>query len=136
MKKHILFIDDDTDELKIFLDAMNRIPGQFKCTYASSSCQAIEMLKYFVPDFIFVDYNLPKLNGLQFLSIARSEDKLRSTKMFLYSNRISEETGKMAMVLGANGCVEKTDAIGILAVELKAILLPDIQLQYPYSKSA
>lgn len=122
MKKHILFIDENTNDLKIFLDAIKKIPGDFKCTYATASTQAIEMLKYIVPDFIFIDYNLPKLNGLQFLAIIRNEDRLRNVRSFLYSNRISEELNKMAMVLGATGCIEKTDAVNMLAIELKSAL--------------
>jgi CheY-like chemotaxis protein len=121
MKKYILFIDDDTDELMIFLDAINKVPGDYKCTYASSPDQAIEFLKCAVPDFIFVDYNLPKLNGLQFLSILKSERKLDHVSKFLYSNRITEDVSKMAKVLGATGCIEKTDTVGILAVELMSI---------------
>jgi CheY-like chemotaxis protein len=121
MKKYILFIDDDTDELMIFLDAMNKVPGEFKCTYASSPHQAIEILKEVIPDFIFVDYNLPRLNGLQFLSLLKTDDKWKNVPKFLYSNRISDDISKMAKVLGATGCIEKTDTVGLLAVELRTI---------------
>jgi len=122
MKKHILFIDDDTEELKIFLEAMNMVPGKFKCTYASAPMQAFEMLKYITPDYIFVDFNLPKMNGLQFLSVLNSDDKFRHVRSYLYSNRINDELSKMATVLGASGCIEKTDTIGLLAVELQMVL--------------
>jgi CheY-like chemotaxis protein len=135
MKKHILFIDDDTEELRIFLDAMNKVPVDFKCTYANTSHQAIDMLKHVVPDYIFIDYRMPKINGLQFLAIVRGEDKLKKVRMFLYTSRVSEEVSKMAKVLGANGCIEKTDTISLLAVELKSILMPGITA-YPYFKTA
>jgi CheY-like chemotaxis protein len=121
MKKYILFIDDDTDELMIFLDAINKVPGNYKCTYASSTDQAIDILKCAVPDYIFVDYHLPNLNGLQFLSILKAERKLDHVSKFLYSNRITEDVSKMAKVLGATGCIEKTDTARMLAVELMSI---------------
>ncbi len=64
MKKHILLIDDDVDELKIFNDALEELPGNFKCTYASNAYQAMDMLKFIHPHFIFIDYNLPAMNGI------------------------------------------------------------------------
>jgi CheY-like chemotaxis protein len=121
MKKYILLVDDDTEELMIFLDALNKVPGDFKCIYASTPQQAIEILKWAVPDYIFIDFNLPRLNGLQFLSILKTEEKLSHARKFLYSSHISEDLSKMAKVLGATGCIEKTDTIGILAVELRSI---------------
>lgn len=125
MKKHILFIDDDTDELEIFLEAMNKIPGKFKCTYAASPMQAIEMLKYLTPDFIFVDFDLPKMNGLQFLAILKDEDRHRHTQSYLYSNRINDDLSKMAILFGAVGCIEKTNTVGLLEIELRTALLAE-----------
>jgi CheY-like chemotaxis protein len=123
MKKHILFIDDDTEELRIFLEAINDIPGEFKCTYAAAPLQAIEMLKYLTPNFIFVDLNMPQMNGLQFLSIIRTEDNLRHVKTYLYSSRINDEVCKMAAILGATGCIEKSDTLELLTTELQRALL-------------
>jgi CheY-like chemotaxis protein len=122
MKKHILIVEDDTEDLRILLEAINHIPGKFKCTYAPAPLQAIEMLKYITPDFIFVDFNLPKMNGLQFLSIIRDEDKLKNVRSYLYSSRVSDELNKMAILLGAKGCIQKADTLGLLTIELKMAL--------------
>jgi len=52
MKQHILFINEDKNELIFFPDALKIVPYHegFKCTYASSPGQALEMLKFLVPD--------------------------------------------------------------------------------------
>ena len=52
MKTHILMIAEDKNELTIFMAALRKVRhgDGFKCTYASDTAQAIEMLKYLVPD--------------------------------------------------------------------------------------
>jgi DNA-binding response OmpR family regulator len=132
MKKHIMLIDDDKDELVIFMDALNPIMGDFKCTYADNAEQAYEMLKYLEPDVIFVDYNLPPLNGLQLLAVIRGKRKFRKSKVYLYSTTISDEVNKMARTLGAAGCIEKTNKISTLTHELKAILNPELLPSYVF----
>jgi CheY-like chemotaxis protein len=126
MKKQILFIDDDTEELEIFLEAINKIPGKFKCTYASSPLQAIEILKYLTPDYIFVDFNLPKMNGLQFLTIIQQQGIHNRVLTYLYSNGLNEELNRMALLSGATGCIEKTNTIGSLVTELQTVFSKEI----------
>ena len=131
MKKHILLIDHDKNELTAFMAALKEIQGDFKCTYADSSAQALEMLKYLQPEIIFVDYDLQGMNGLQLLSVIRNEPALRQTKIFVYTEMISEEIGKMARILGASGCIEKHATVSWLTHLLRAIF--DGQLMPKYS---
>jgi two-component system chemotaxis response regulator CheY len=131
MRKHLLLIDHDKNELTAFMAAIKEIQGDFKCTYAESSAQALEMLKYLQPDFIFVDYDLPDVNGLQVLAFIRNEPSLKQAKVFIYTENISEEVGKMARTLGASGCIEKHATVNWLTHMFKAIF--DGQLMPNYS---
>ena len=131
MKKHLLLIDDDQNELSSFMAALKEINGDFKCTYAGSSEQALEMLKYIQPDFIFLDYHLPQVNGLQVLSVIRNDPSLQRTKVYIYTETISEEIDKMAKLLGAAGCIEKNATVTWLAHLFKAIF--DGQLMPKYA---
>ena len=131
MKKHILLIDDDKNELTTFMSALKNIDGDYKCTYAERSEQALEMLKYIQPDFIFIDYNLPDVNGLQVLSVIHNEPRLQRTKIYIYTETISEEVEKMARLLGAAGCIEKNATVGWLTHLFKAIF--DGQLMPKYA---
>ncbi len=119
MKKHILLVDDDKDELIIFMDALRRVPAEdgFKCTYAATTPQAVEMLKYLVPDYVFADFNMPGMNGLQFLQSLKDQQRLANTKLCLYSTYISGEAKEMAVSLGVS-CLSKSDTIDSLAKNL------------------
>lgn len=122
MKKHILLIDDDKDELTIFLDALRHVPSDdgFKCTYAQSTLQAVHMLKFLVPDYIFIDYNIPKMNGIEFIDFIRQQPTLRKTKLCLYSTRISGEMNEAATAMGAS-CIEKSNTIDELTRALERL---------------
>jgi CheY-like chemotaxis protein len=130
MQKNILLIDDDIDELKIFTDAIKEVPGNFKCVFVTNTQEALDMLQSFIPDYIFVDFNIPKINGLDFLSAVKKSDKLKEVPIFLYSTSISNEMSKIAELLGAAGSIEKTFSIAMLASELKVLLTDGARPNY------
>ena len=135
MKKHLLLIDADKKELTNFMSALKDINGDFKCTYAERSEQAMDMLKYIQPDFIFMDYNLPSVNGLQLLSVIRNEPRLQRTKIYIYTETISEEVDKMARLLGAAGCIEKNATVNWLTHLFKAIFDGQLMPNYAIMKN-
>jgi len=131
MKKHILLIDGDKNELTTFVSALKNINADYQCAYAENSEQALDLLKYIHPDFIFIAYDLPDVNGLQVLSVIRNEPRLQRTKIYICTETISEEVDKMARLLGAAGCIEKNATISWLTHLFKAIF--DGQLMPKYA---
>jgi CheY-like chemotaxis protein len=115
MKKHFFLIDDDEDELDIFMEAISKINVSSKCTYASNAERAIEILKYLVPDYIFLDINMPKTNGFECLKRIRQNQALQNTCIVMYSNGVDEEIFKKAATEGANACIRKTSSIAALS---------------------
>ena len=107
-KHHILLIDDDLDEFEFFLMALEKMPKSFKCTYASSGKEAINLLEELEPDFIFLDMNMPAWNGWDCLSEIKKIEKCRDIPIVLYSTSIDETTEKKAIALGVIKCIQKT----------------------------
>jgi DNA-binding NtrC family response regulator len=132
MKKRILLIDDDKDELEIFTEALAAIDSDYECSYADNTNKAYDMIRRAKTDLIFVDYNMGPMNGLQFLSVVTSDDKFKAAKVYLYSTHISDEVNKMAKVLGAAGSIEKPFELQVLTHQLKAILNPDLLPPYVF----
>jgi CheY-like chemotaxis protein len=124
MKYHILFINESKDELNLFQEALKKLPDgeHFKCTYADSPWEALEMLMHLAPDFIFFDMNMDDMDGLEFLSLIKKSPHLQRTKAWLYSSEISEETYSQLMSAGAAGWIEKTDSIDRLVIKLKIFI--------------
>ena len=115
MKKHLLLVDEDINELKKLTTALQDITGYYKCTYARSAIQGLNMLRFLTPDVVFANYDLSGTNGLQFLSIVRTDQRLKKIKFYLYSERICDDTIKMADKLDASGCINTPGAMEQLA---------------------
>ena len=130
-----MLIDDDKDELSFFLDALIQVPCEdgFKCTYAPNADQAVKMLKFLVPDFIFLDYRMPELNGLEFLSAVRNLVQLNKTKIYLYSAHTDEAIERRAKQLGVKGCIKKMGSIKDLVDELKTVVTSPTPSVFYYS---
>jgi DNA-binding response OmpR family regulator len=123
MKKHILLIDDDEDELEIFSEALSALPANFACSQARNTEQAIELTQNFSPDFIFIDYNMPRTNGLECLQKLKKINGLSGARFIIYSNFIDDKTNQQAVSLGATACMKKPYLTSILSQRLKELLL-------------
>jgi len=122
MTKEILLIDDDADELEVFSEALRSVDKNIQCSLARDLNEALEFLTYSSPAYIFIDYNMPKINGLEVVSEIKKIEKLANSRIILYSNHVSEEMSKKAMALGAYKCVKKPNMINVLIKNLKDIL--------------
>ena len=122
MTREILLIDDDNDELEVFTAALHSFDATIPCTLAKNLDEALDFLSYSSPAYIFIDFNMPKTNGLECLSEIKKFCKLEQSRIILYSNYISEEMNEQAIALGAYYCIKKPNMIYLLAKNLKEIL--------------
>ena len=73
-------------------------------------------------DFIFIDINMPKMDGLECLSKIKKIKKLENVPMIIYSTGSDSVIKNKAMKLGAANCITKTTSITSLTEILKTIL--------------
>lgn len=125
MPKEILLIDDDMDELEIFTDALYAVDKTIQCTQTRDLNEAMQYLQNNSPGYIFIDFNMPKYNGVECLSELKKLTNLANSKIILYSNHITDELNRQAMTLGAYRCIKKPSMINILAKRLKEVLHND-----------
>ena len=64
----ILNVDDDVEDIEIFCDAVREIDRSIICLVAKSAEEAYQILNSEIelPQFIFLDINMPKLSGINF----------------------------------------------------------------------
>lgn len=85
--KNILLIDDDRDDAEIFMQAADRLNKGVTLRWYQNSELALEDLKCTdnLPDLIFLDYNMPKVNGLEMLEELKGDKKLKDIPVILIS---------------------------------------------------
>ena len=121
-KKTILLVDDDEDEHEIFLSALKTLNKDYNFISAGNCDQALFILKEFDPDYIFIDVNMPKVNGMVCLEEIKKISRLADVPVYMYSTGINEKEGQKALKLGALDYVVKPNNISSLSTLLTKIL--------------
>src|SRR3569833_3294758 len=109
MKKQILLIDDDPDELTILSAAVATAGFKFECVGADSATAGLEWLKQNLPDYIFVDINMPQIKDLTCLSMLRNQPRINTVPKKEKTTNKSDFVCKSALGLGATYCLKKAD---------------------------
>lgn len=73
MKKRILVIDDDEGIRKLFCRALEDSPYQVDT--AESGEEGLKILDIYNYDLVYLDLNMPGMNGIETLSKIRANDK-------------------------------------------------------------
>lgn len=78
-KLRILLIEDDTIEIMKMNRAIAKLQLPHEIIEAKNGEEALQVLRdnKTIPDIIFLDLNMPRVNGLEFLKILKSDDILR-----------------------------------------------------------
>jgi len=122
MKNIILLVDDDEDEFDLFMEALRSTNLQCDCIFSKNAEKALHLLYYTVPDFVFIDYNMPKINGLKFITEIKKIKNLQDVPIILYSTGMTDNLAKNAMALGASLCIKKPYEINTFTKILLNIL--------------
>jgi CheY-like chemotaxis protein len=102
--KKCLIIDDDPDDQEIFIMCAEKVNRTVECLGVKSGIDALKMLngdREYVPDYIFLDVNMPKMNGIDCLKELKKISRLRNTKIFMYSTTSEPEFLDASKKLGA-----------------------------------
>ncbi len=112
-------IIDDTRSTADALKQMLSVLG-LKARVAYGSSPAMSLLATgFVPSFVFLDINMPGVDGTEILSYLRREPKLIPIPVFIVTSDDQPETRKKVMKLGATAMIIKPATIDVLETALK-----------------
>jgi CheY-like chemotaxis protein len=105
----IFYCDDDEDDLMMFCDTMKEIDPSITCITFRESEKALLKLSEtsFHPDMIFLDINMPKVNGIEMLAILKQTKALRDTPIIMYTTSTYVNEINQCIELGANQVLTK-----------------------------
>ncbi|HZV70789.1 MAG TPA: TonB-dependent receptor plug domain-containing protein [Saprospiraceae bacterium] len=120
--KIVFLIDDDSDDQEIFSMALEKANDQTECRFANDGIHALAQInadEHFCPDYIFIDMNMPRMNGQQCLVEIKKIERLKNTPVYMYSTSADPERIEENKRLGAADFIIKPssiqDLINILA---------------------
>lgn len=94
--KKVLVVDDETEILKVWIGLFKVLELTVEVHTAENAVEALKMVdsvnKY---DLIITDYMMPKMNGLQLISLLRDNSKTKDTNIFLFTGYIPELKAQM-----------------------------------------
>jgi CheY-like chemotaxis protein len=109
MIKNFLLADDDPDDSDLFNEALKGIDSSIEFNYASNGKELIEKLQLdsLSPQVIFLDINMPEMNGWECLESLKKEEQLKDIPVIMYSTSSSDIYVKRAIKSGALAFYEK-----------------------------
>lgn len=97
-------VDDDLDDSDLFVEAMHDVDPSLTCQALRSGRQLIEKLgtDTHKPDVIFLDLNMPEMNGLECLSALKKTAGLQDIPIVIYTTSSNPSDKQRAYTLGAS----------------------------------
>jgi len=105
MKIRVLMVDDNRQFLDVGAMYMEREAEDFEVSVADSAAHALDLLEFNSFDAIISDYQMPVLDGLEFLARVRARDE--NLPFIIFTGKGREEIAIQALNLGATHYVVK-----------------------------
>lgn len=85
----ILYADDDEDDRLTFAEMLQEIDPRITLIQAEDGLHTMDFLENGdLPDIIFLDINMPVLNGYETLAEIRKNPRFRHTKVIMFSTTV------------------------------------------------
>lgn len=104
-------IDDDQDDLEIMEQVIEGLDGEIKCSLFTYPQEAVDKLinstTRQIPDYIFIDINMPGMSGDKCLQIFRANSAFDDVQIIMYSTSMPGKTAQQLRAAGADFVFEK-----------------------------
>ena len=122
--KTCILIDDDIDDQEIFLAAVHDVDASVDARVNGDAVKTLSSLKdsMQLPDVIFLDINMPLMNGFEFMSLIQEDARLKQIPVVFYCTTSKPLHIQNAYALGARGFLTKPTSYTALCDRLKQYL--------------
>ena len=120
-----MIIDDDPDDRDIFFEIVNQIAPDYACLWGKDGVDGLLKLSELkiLPSYIFLDLNMPKMNGKQCLAELKQHNKYKDIPVIIYSTSRQESDVLETKRLGANYYMTKPNLFTELREAITGLLV-------------
>lgn len=121
----IFHIDDDHDDIDFFVAAIEHLSDGISCFSFTSASKALQKLLSgeLIPDVIFLDLNMPGINGQEFLATLKSTAGIKEIPVIILSTASDSLIAHTLKAEGASGFLTKPASIKDLSNLLSPYLI-------------
>jgi len=116
----VLLADDDFDDRFFFQRAVDTLPTPNQLKTVDDGADLMDYLDKTdiekLPDILFLDLNMPKMNGMECLEQIKGNNKLKHIPVVIYSTALHEDVADLTYKNGAHYYVRKTDVMQLQKV--------------------
>lgn len=130
----ITLADDDEDDRLFFIDAFEELKINTIVNTLNNGRELLNFLNHpdtILPNIIFLDLNMPILNGIECLKEIKLNDRFKEIVIAIYSTSSSDQDIEDTFVLGANIYIKKPSSFD----SLKKILSEIVTINWQYHTS-
>lgn len=124
LPKVVLFIDDDADDQAIFSEATSLIDPTIQRQFASNGLEALELLRQnntVLPDLIFLDINMPVMNGMECLAELKKIEALNHIPVIICTTSVYAGDQEKCEQLGADFYMVKANTLLQMSTALQFV---------------
>jgi CheY-like chemotaxis protein len=132
-KVYIVLAEDDQEDQELFSEALNQVTknaffeilkdGELLCNWANQTED--------IPDFIFIDINMPKYDGLKCLQQLRANQKFDKSILIIYTTSHQPREIEIAYLNKANLFFEKPHSLTHIKEGIRHIINFDWNKRIP-----
>ena len=113
----VLYVDDDSEDIELFLEALQNVDRSIRFSYALSANDALKKLNNFLstPDAIFIDYHLGGMDGYQCIRQIKEREQLQNIPVIVLSGNLSSKV------------VDEFNKLGVYHFLSKKAILSDME---------
>ena len=111
MRKKILVVDNSKMILKLLTHILEKMGLTVRT--AEDGLSALEILRYYHPDVIFIDLIMPNIGGENLCRVLRMKPEFSSTVLVILS-AVTLEAGFDFIEFGADACIAKSSTVEIV----------------------
>lgn len=120
---NILIAEDDKDDFLLLQEALEKVLPEFHITHSQNGKEFLKQINDALsPDLIFLDLNMPKMNGIDCLTEIRQRKNLQATPVIIYSTSSDFQDIDICYKKGCTLYLVKPASFKDLVEKLKRIL--------------
>ena len=108
----VLYAEDDIEDFNYFCEVLQQINSSVNCINARNGAEALQLLEDLItlPDYIFLDINMPAMDGKACLKHIKRDDRFKSIPVIIYTTSNNAKDKELCQQLGAANYLQKPNS--------------------------